>query len=187
MRVFFRVRRTSGLATLDICTLNFCSGFRSYVSPSGRPDTTGQMATFSSCNLRARDQRLLEKFEKEKAEYERKIQKIKYRADETAKELFDAVHRGNRLARSLGFENVYEAQVFIDSAEHDVLFRDCFSRVQLLEAQLVSEKKEAEISQARIRNLEDDQALQEQVDRLRMELRYVSIATMGKLHNSHHI
>ena len=138
------------------------------------------MATFSSSDLRARDQRLLEKFEKEKAEYERKIQKIKYRADDTAKELFDAVHRGNRLARSLGFENVYEAQVFIDSAEHDVLFRDCFSRVQLLEAQLVSEKKEAEISQARIRNLEDDQALQEQVDRLRTELRYVSISHHGE-------
>lgn len=132
--------------------------------------STSKNATVSSSLLRERDQKILEKHAKERAELERKLQKLKQITDNTAKELFDAVHRGNRLACSLGFENIYAAQVFIDAAEHDISFKDCMGRLKVLQAELTCERKEAAVLQARLSKVQDNKKLQEELDRCQAEL-----------------
>jgi len=133
--------------------------------------STSTNATVSSSFLRERDQKILDKHAKERAELEWKLQKLKQITDNTAKELFDAVHRGNRLAHSLGFEDIYTAQVFIDSAEYDISFKDCMGRLKVLQAELTCERKEAAVLQARLSKDKDNEKLQEELDKCRAELR----------------
>lgn len=132
---------------------------------------THKNSAFDSPLQRERDRRIIEKYEKETAELERKVQKIKHSSEETAKELFDAVNRGKRLARSLGFEDVYEAQIFVDSVEREVSFKDCIARLKILEAELSCEKKEVAVLQAKLENIENSRSMREELDNVRAELR----------------
>jgi len=134
--------------------------------------STSKNATVSSSFLRERDQKILEKHAKERAELEWKLQKMKRITDDTAKELFDAVHRGTRLARSLGFEDIYAAQVFIDTAEYDISFKDYMGRLKVLQAELLCEKKEAAVLQARLGKAEDNERLRGELDKTQAELRF---------------
>jgi hypothetical protein len=133
----------------------------------------GNNATFSSSLLRERDQKTLAKHAREKTELELRIQKLKRVNDARAKELFDALHRGDGLARSIGFDNLYEAQVYIDSLEPSTTFKECVDRIRILEAELTCEKKEVEILQVKLEKAGDTNRLHVESEKLKTELRLV--------------
>ena len=86
---------------------------------------------------------------------EKKLQKIKSISDETAKHLFDAVNRGRRLAQSLGFNDVYDAQFAIDSFDHDISLRECYDRLHRQDDQLSTQKKEITTLETKLHNAEE--------------------------------
>ncbi|KDR79382.1 hypothetical protein GALMADRAFT_243412 [Galerina marginata CBS 339.88] len=112
--------------------------------------------SYSGSHLRERDQLILEKHEEEINALQAKFWRLKYSADEISKNLFDASNRGRRLAESLGFNDVFDAQVAIDSAEHSVTYRECLERLQIAEAQLSVEKKDVQILQAKLHEKEQE-------------------------------
>jgi vacuolar-type H+-ATPase subunit I/STV1 len=114
-----------------------------------------------------------EKHAKEKAELELRIQRWKKVNDETAKELFDALHRGDRLARSVGFESLYKAQIYLDSFDHSATFKEYVDRTRTLEAELICEKKEVEILQAKLNKVGDESKIQDELKKMKAELRSV--------------
>ncbi|KAJ3501210.1 hypothetical protein NLJ89_g9443 [Agrocybe chaxingu] len=124
----------------------------------------GSHVSYSSSALKERDQVIIDKYEKEKAELERKIQRMKFAHDETKKQLFDAIHRTERIAQSLGFQDIYEAQVAIDSGDYDVSYRECFERIQVLETQLLRQRRKLDPLELQLLTLEDkNRALQARV------------------------
>ena len=109
----------------------------------------------SSVRLHERDKLLPDKHQNEIAILEKKLEKVKSISDETARHLFDAVNRGRRLAQSLGFNDVYDAQFAIDSVDdHDISFRECYDCLHRLEEQLSTEKKETESLRAKLHDAE---------------------------------
>lgn len=131
----------------------------------------GDNATVASSLLRERDQKILEKFAKEKTELEHRIQKLKKANDERAKELFDALRRGDRLAHSIGFDDLYKAQIYLDSCDHSTSFKENIDRVSLLEAELTCEKKEVEILQIKLDKVGDYNKIKDELEKLKTELR----------------
>ncbi|KAF8960813.1 DNA repair protein endonuclease SAE2/CtIP C-terminus-domain-containing protein [Flammula alnicola] len=113
-----------------------------------------EKATYSRTFLRERDQIVSEKHQSEINALNQKHFTLKRQADEISKNLFDSNNRGRRLAALLGYNDVYDAFIDIESAEHGILFRECVERVQTAEAQLSIEKTEVEILQAKLRKLE---------------------------------
>ncbi|KAF8623257.1 hypothetical protein AX17_007503 [Amanita inopinata Kibby_2008] len=95
-------------------------------------------ATYSSAHMRERDKILEEKHQKELSVLQRRIEKLRWANDDTLKQLFDTQHRALRLANSLGFNDIFQAQVYIDTAEHEVPYKECFEKVGFLEARLDS-------------------------------------------------
>jgi len=135
----------------------------------------GNDATFSSSLLRERDQKILEKHAREKSELELRIQRLKKVNDARSKELFDALHRGDRLAHSIGFENLYEAQVYLDSFDHSTSFKECMDRIRILEAELTCERKEVEILQVKLNKVGDNDGLHVELEKMKKELGQVHI------------
>ena len=115
--------------------------------------------TYSSAQLRERDQRVNETRQQEIDALNSKMQKLRQNYDSASKELFSVVNRERRLVEALGFESVYEAQIAIDSTDHPISFRNCMERVQTAEAQLLIEKKEGELLQAKLRDIESENKL----------------------------
>jgi len=85
----------------------------------------------------------------------RKIQKFKRVIKDVDKEKLDLQSRCDRLAESLGFTNIGEVQRAIDVADHEVTFKEAFERVQALEAELCSLRKEKESFEGRCSELEE--------------------------------
>jgi hypothetical protein len=77
--------------------------------------------TYSSAHLRERDKILEEEHRKQFALVERKVDRLWRSNDDTLKQLFDVRMRGDKLARFLGFNDIHEAQVAIDIADHELL------------------------------------------------------------------
>ena len=116
---------------------------------------TEATAGYSSVQLRKRDKLLLDKHQIEVAILEKKIQKVKAISDETAKQLFDAVNRGRKLARSLGFDDVYDAQFAIDSIDHDISFRECYDRLHRQDDQLSARDMELTTLKTKLHDAEE--------------------------------
>ena len=110
---------------------------------------------YSSVQLRKRDKLLLDKHHIEVAMFEQKLRKVKSISDGTAKQLFDAVNRGRKLAQSLGFEDVYDAQFTIDSIDHDISFRECYDRLHRQDEQLSARKNEVAALETKLHNAEE--------------------------------
>jgi hypothetical protein len=91
----------------------------------------------------------------EAAIFEKKLQKVKSLSDETAKQLFNAVNRGRKLAQSLGFDDVYDAQFAIDSIDHDISFRECYDRLLRQDDQLSARKEEVTALETKLHNAEE--------------------------------
>jgi hypothetical protein len=115
--------------------------------------------TYSSAQLRERDQRVNETRQKEIDSLNAKIQKLKQNYDSVSSELFSVANRERRLIEALGFESVYEAQIAIDSTDYPISFRNCMERVQTAEAQSLIDKKEVELLQAKLRDIEGENKL----------------------------
>lgn len=58
-----------------------------------------------------------------------------------SQQLSDALRRSQRLASSLGFRDVYEAQAAIDTADSDLSYRQCFEELEMLRAVKRSEEQ----------------------------------------------
>ena len=53
-----------------------------------------------------------------------------------SQQLSDALRRSQRLASSLGFRDVYEAQAAIDTADSDLSYHQCFEELEMLRARV---------------------------------------------------
>lgn len=118
-----------------------------------------QNETYSSAQLRARDQRVNQTRQQEIDVLNAKIQKLKQNFDSVSNELFSVANRERRLIEALGFESVYEAQIAVNSTDYPISFRNCMERVQTAEAQLHIEKKEVELLQAKLQDVEGENKL----------------------------
>lgn len=67
-------------------------------------------------------------------------------------QLSDALARSQRLALSLGFRNIYEAQATIDTADHDLSYRQFLEELETLKTQRDSALE-------RVRQLEEHSSL----------------------------
>ena len=134
-------------------------------------------ATYSSAHLRERDKILQEKHKKEIAVIERKIERLKWSNNDTVKQLFEAQNRCQRLAHSLGFKDIYEAQVTIDTADYDTSFKDSLERIHTLEAELLAERNEGENLKEKLRLSEEEKRqMQLQLEKMIAEKLYVIIS-----------
>ncbi|KAF5372374.1 hypothetical protein D9615_009280 [Tricholomella constricta] len=113
--------------------------------------------TFSGSHLRERDKIIEEKHQKELAIRDRKFERLRWANNDTLKQLFEAQTRGNRLATSLGFSDIYEAQVTIDTADGETPYKDCLERVEILQEKLAAAQAENEKSQLLLETWERDQ------------------------------
>jgi predicted RNase H-like nuclease (RuvC/YqgF family) len=108
----------------------------------------------------------------EVALYEKKLQKVKSVSDATAKQLFDAVNRGRKLAQSLGFDDVYDAQFAIDSMDHDISFRECYDRFHKQDDQLSARKEEVTALETKLRDAEEKvKKLQTESERYKVDFK----------------
>ena len=121
-------------------------------------ETAGNIGTYSSVHLRERDKILEAKHQKELALVERKADKLRWSYDDTLKQLFDARTRGDKLARSLGFNDIHEAQVAIDTPgnETSLTFKECFARVDALQVDLARERAQHEKLREYLRLVEEE-------------------------------
>ncbi|KAF8630322.1 hypothetical protein AX15_002995 [Amanita polypyramis BW_CC] len=101
-------------------------------------------AMYSSVHMRERDKILGEKHKEELCALQRRVDKLRRANDDTLKQLFDAQARAFRLANSLGFKDLAEAQVYIDTADDEIPYKECFDQVSTLKVQLVSATTEAD-------------------------------------------
>ena len=117
-------------------------------------------ATYSSAHMRERDKLIEGKYQKELYTLQRKIDKLRYANDDTLKQLFDMQARALRLANSLGFKDVTEAQVYIDTADHEIGYKECFEEVASLKAHMPAKTSRSEDTslQARFEALEKENA-----------------------------
>lgn len=117
-------------------------------------ESTGN--SYSSVHMRERDKILEDKHQKELAIIERKIEKLKWSNNDTLKQLFEMQARANRLARNLGFYDIYEAQVHIDNSDHEMPYKECLESAGKLKEELSAEKKENERLQEQLRLAEEE-------------------------------
>jgi hypothetical protein len=113
---------------------------------------------YSSAHGGERDKILEAKHQKELAFVERKVDRLRWSNDDTLKQLFDLRTRADKLARSLGFNNIHEAQVAIDTADHQppLTFRECFARVDALQAELARERAQHDKLREYLRLVEEE-------------------------------
>ncbi|KAF8876589.1 DNA repair protein endonuclease SAE2/CtIP C-terminus-domain-containing protein [Infundibulicybe gibba] len=115
-------------------------------------------ATYSSVHLRERDKMLEDKHKQQLEVLERKIDRLKWSNTDTLKQLYEQQNRTLRLATSLGFNDIYEAQMTIDNADHDATYTACFERADRLEAEVTSLRD-------RVQHLEEERdAMQQKLD-----------------------
>jgi hypothetical protein len=97
---------------------------------------------YSSVQLRERDKILIERHQKELAAIESKVDKLKWSNTDLLMQLFESQNRAHRLATSLGFNDIYEAQVHIHNADHSTVYKDCINGFDQLQNELAKEKNE---------------------------------------------
>lgn len=83
---------------------------------------------------------------------QKRIERLKLSNDDTVKQLSETTSRWKRLAKSLGFDDVHEAQVAVDTADYDVCYKECFERVHKLEENAKSDRAALE----KLRHVEED-------------------------------
>ena len=114
------------------------------------------METFSSKTDRPRDALLLNLHQRELSQKDQKIVRLQHANNESLKRHYEAQHRGNMLAQSLGFRDVFEAQMSIDVAGQEMSYRECLERVVRLEEELGQLRGINEGLRERVRVLEGE-------------------------------
>lgn len=131
-------------------------------------------STYSSSYLRDRDKGIHDKYQNEIRILEAKIEKQRRNLDEHLKTAFDVRNSGERLARSLGFNNVFDAQVAIDSLDYSFTLKDTLDRLDEAEAEITTQKKEKEIIQDKLTSVEEKyKKIEHENNRLLKEKAYV--------------
>ncbi|KAJ7924465.1 hypothetical protein B0H13DRAFT_2266774 [Mycena leptocephala] len=102
--------------------------------PAGHP--------YSGAELRIRDKAIEEKYSKETAALEAKVQRLRYAFDDRSNEYFDSVHYGNKIADLLGFRSLKEVQTFVELADEQVPYKELAKRLDELKAELASERRD---------------------------------------------
>jgi hypothetical protein len=102
--------------------------------PAGHP--------YSGAELRIRDKAIEEKYSKEIAALEAKVQRLRYAFDDRSNEYFDSVHYGNKIADLLGFRSLKEVQTFVELADEQVPYKELAKRLDELKAELASERRD---------------------------------------------
>jgi acyl-CoA thioesterase FadM len=100
-------------------------------------------------------QRLQEKHRAEVASLQNKIDHLKWLNNDTAKQLSDTAARTQRLVTSLGFSDVHEAQVVIETADTEVRYKESLDLVQRLKDELRLERAEVVRLRERLKLAED--------------------------------
>jgi prefoldin subunit 5 len=93
---------------------------------------------------------------KELAILQNKIERLKWSSTDMTRQLSDAGRRMQRLAESLGFDNVYEAQVALDTADTEVPYKNYLELVQQLERTLAAERAEVTRLNDKLRVVEEE-------------------------------
>ncbi|KAK2463960.1 hypothetical protein APHAL10511_004011 [Amanita phalloides] len=106
--------------------------------------------------MRERDKIIEEKHHKELQALQRKVEKLRWTNNDTLKQLFDMQARALRLANSLGFKDLAEAQVCIDTADHELSYKECFEAAGILKAQLATARTRENNQQERIKLLNNE-------------------------------
>jgi hypothetical protein len=70
-----------------------------------------------------------------------KMERLKWSNTDMTRQLADAAPRMQRFAESLGFDNMYEAQMALDMADTEVPYKDRLDLVQQLESWLQREQR----------------------------------------------
>ncbi|KAJ7922939.1 hypothetical protein B0H13DRAFT_1707276 [Mycena leptocephala] len=118
--------------------------------PAGHP--------YSGAELRIRDKAIEEKYSKEIAALEAKVQRLRYAFDDRSNEYFDSVHYGNKIADLLGFRSLKEVQTFVELADEQVPYKELAKRLDELKAELASAKLSGSSVEALAKELVDLQA-----------------------------
>ncbi|KAH0582201.1 hypothetical protein J132_04152 [Termitomyces sp. J132] len=127
------------------------------------------MEPFSSKTDRPRDALLLTLHQRELSQKDQKIARLQHANNESLKRHYEAQHRGNTLAQSLGFRDVFEAQMAIDVAGQEVSYRERLERVVRLEEELGEVRRVNEGLRERLRVLEGKERNSEEFDKLQTE------------------
>ena len=106
--------------------------------------------------MRERDKIIEGKYQKELYALQRKVDNIRWTHDDNLKQLYDMQARTLRLANSLGFKDAAEAQVYIDTADHEIPYKDCFEEVVTLKAQLETSHSEDDCLRERLKLVEKE-------------------------------
>ncbi|KAJ3992509.1 hypothetical protein F5050DRAFT_908210, partial [Lentinula boryana] len=115
-------------------------------------DTTN---AFSSATFRERDKAIQRRHEDEIRRHKIALDKMNQANADLRTSLFDLKNRSNRLVQSLGFDDLMEAQVYIDarkSEDGQTTYRDCLRSAGSLEDEL----KEAKTLIAKMENREKE-------------------------------
>ncbi|KAG6867678.1 hypothetical protein C0993_012486 [Termitomyces sp. T159_Od127] len=129
------------------------------------------MEPFSSKADRPRDALLLSLHQRELAQKDQKIQRLQHANNESLKRQWEAQQRGNALAQSLGFRDVFEAQMSIDVAGQEVSYRECLERVVTLEEEVGQLRRLNEEFKERVRTLEGAKRNSPEIETLQIENR----------------
>lgn len=112
--------------------------------------------SYSSVHMRERDKILEAKHQKELAIVERKNEKLRWSNDDILKQMFEMKTRANRLAETLGFYDVYDAQVHIDNSDTEMPYKECIEYVGTLRSELSTEREENERLKEQLRLVVED-------------------------------
>ncbi|KAF9007546.1 DNA repair protein endonuclease SAE2/CtIP C-terminus-domain-containing protein [Cyathus striatus] len=120
--------------------------------------------TYTSVQLRERDKRVEEKYQKTISECLRRIERQKTSYNDIQRQVFELENRIDRLAKGLGFNNAFEAQLEVDTSELEGGFKGCLEKIASLNRELNHEKDEKEML---LMEAEEEKAkLREQLERV---------------------
>jgi len=84
-----------------------------------------------------------------------RLERFRLSNADLSQQLSDALRRSQRLASSLGFRDIYEAQAAIDTADSDLSYWQCFEELETLRAQVRDLTAQRDNALARMKRLEE--------------------------------
>jgi predicted RNase H-like nuclease (RuvC/YqgF family) len=110
----------------------------------------------SSSALRQHEKAIREAHQKELRAYDTKLERLRRANDEVSRELFHERNRGERLAQSLGFQSLIEAQLAI-GAEEESSYKQTLQLVDRLQGELREMRRANEELQDQLHAAQDQE------------------------------
>lgn len=89
------------------------------------------------------------------AQARNRLERFRLSNADLSQQLSDALSRSQRLASSLGFRDIYEAQAVIDTSDSELSYRQCFEELEALSARIRDLTAQRDNALARVRELEE--------------------------------